>query len=746
MIRRLLSGFKRSAIGNPQQFSKRVLTVLIMVSAAVAAAGMWYILTSGITIQRGSYGALAPALRIMQSWWTYLIVMGVAARGVVLFRRDRYARQASQYAGFAVSTVKQLRAEALTSEGSTRVVATTEDEKEEIAGWIREGLEGVDQTPEWGQAALEREAEELQEQVEPAIGNGQALAQALESGGYRAGEYVRPSSVPHAAEHNRLMAIEQREEQLEPLLDELMEEGQTRGALTEAEAALADELIQRLEELNAERGEAIADLEEKERELERQIEEQELEQVQPEPSGSSGGLRGALRDLAAPLVVGSALGGLATRLILKWRLPPNSQLSTLLEVETWQGLTAGRVMEVAQQHELLLAAFALSLIPGVLLLLANVARLWWQQRGDDEPPTVQRESETDSRSTGLIGGLRGSSIGGAEPPEEPDGPEPPEEERMPFAAEWYLARKDLAATLDGSDIIWQAVVPAVAVFGGLLMAAQLWVAWFVYPIFAAAGALVGCINYWRVQRKRHKQLHALRKERTHEQWDDAAVLVKKVDAPELTMCYGWLQGTRYAHPDPEHFAQEMAVRVYEVLHGEPRSPSVMTKYHRQLTQFFPDLRGWHELEEHAIQQEMVEQVESAPQGLIPLPMLIEETVLSGVEYKLFGLVRTGHGYDPELVRSVYESITPSTLVEHELEVEGPDGGQRTVTAVRKRTEPLPDDLQAMEAQFSSRFRNYAKYEPVWQLPEADLQQDGWVFEVPEPSEEQVSAAARGGVQ
>jgi len=94
------------------------------------------------------------------------------------------------------------------------------------------------------------------------------------------------------------------------------------------------------------------------------------------------------------------------------------------------------------------------------------------------------------------------------------------------------------------------------------------------------------------------------------------------------------------------------------------------------------------------------------------------------------------------VREAYRELVPAALVEQEVDVarEGVEGDDEelTVTAVRLRTDPLPPEYGQIRAAFSSRFSNYARWDPLYEIPDVS----DCLEEEPDYVE---SIGARGGV-
>lgn len=295
--------------------------------------------------------------------------------------------------------------------------------------------------------------------------------------------------------------------------------------------------------------------------------------------------------------------------------------------------------------------------------------------------------------------------------------------RDPWLEQWKLARLDLQTTLDLDEILWYVLVPAAAATGLLLLAVQIWVPLWMYPPILAAGLLVGILNYARIGLVRSRRLEALREEHDPIEFGELSVLVKEVEIPERTTYHAHVAGRQYAHDDREEFVEAVAFRAYERVNGIPVSPSVLEKQARQLETLKPDLHGFRDAEQKRIMEWLLERVASEDLGLVPKVALIEECIEHDVEERGIGpFSRTrGKGFDPDLVREGYRELVPAALVEEEIELEEVDdqGEPLSITAVRLRTDPLPPDYAAIRAQFSARFANYARSDPLYELPDVD---------------------------
>jgi hypothetical protein len=194
-----------------------------------------------------------------------------------------------------------------------------------------------------------------------------------------------------------------------------------------------------------------------------------------------------------------------------------------------------------------------------------------------------------------------------------------------------------------------------------------------------------------------------------------SILVKSVDTQETTAYYAWIAGRRYASYDRLQFVEDVADRAYQKLHQGYPEPSVMEKNAEQLADYYPDLAGFQDQEQHDIQLELIDRVRESKYGLVPKQQLVEEVVEHRLEEKAGGLYREGLGYDPALVRAAYHDLVPGYLTEVELTVDTEDGPQ-PMTAVESTIDPLPVDRAQIRAEFSALFREYASREPRYELP------------------------------
>lgn len=400
--------------------------------------------------------------------------------------------------------------------------------------------------------------------------------------------------------------------------------------------------------------------------------------------------------------------------------------AAVVALAAWHGLVAyGPTLGLGLVPAAVLAAAESTLAyAGVVVAVATLVagrELWRLMRR-------RRDGSADASA----GASADASAGGTAGDDQPDGDLEDEAElRDPWREDLKLFRLDLASTLNFSELTWQLLLPAGATVALLLLAVQLWVQPWLYPAIFAAGVLVGVGNYLRVSWKRTRRLEALRRERETVDWSDVAILVKEVEVPETRIYYAWMgdsEPRRYAHDDRQEFAEAVAHRAYELIEGVPVSPSVMEKQVDELEDMHPDLHGFRDTEKERIMTWLLEHVESAQHGLIPKAKLIEDAVEHDRQDRRFGPGTRGKGFDPVLVRESYRELVPAALVEQEVDVtrEDVDGDteELTVTAVRLRTDPLPPEYGQIRAAFSSKFGNYARWSPMYELPDVSDRLEG----------------------
>jgi hypothetical protein len=136
---------KRKVIGAPEQLPRRVLAVAFLLTFTVATAGAWLAVTSGLeSATTSSTGYLRPVLELATNTWTYVVLLAVIMRGLLLYRDQRYAQQAAAVTGYTVRSVQRLAEEAKEPDGTTRVIATSEDDRDTIGERILAALDGAD--------------------------------------------------------------------------------------------------------------------------------------------------------------------------------------------------------------------------------------------------------------------------------------------------------------------------------------------------------------------------------------------------------------------------------------------------------------------------------------------------------------------------------------------------------------------------------------------------------------------------
>lgn len=284
---------------------------------------------------------------------------------------------------------------------------------------------------------------------------------------------------------------------------------------------------------------------------------------------------------------------------------------------------------------------------------------------------------------------------------------------------WRLFRMDLATSLDADTLLWRFAVPACVVFVIELLVVRVWVSWWLYPVFVVIALFVAGLFYAIGTYRRHRKLNILRRDRGEDEMDSVSVLVKKAEAEDATMYYGFLAGRSYASDDPEKLSRVLAERALQRANGKQPAPAIEERFAWCLKRYVVSLDSYvKNREKRAIMDALSDAVNRAPDGFIAKDHLADEVVEHDRRTVWQGLRHVGFGYDRDLVAECYADIVPNTLVEKEITVDGANDETRDVTVVRKITEPLPPGSENLRAQFSDRFRA-RDYETRYSLPDVD---------------------------
>lgn len=136
---------KRRVIGSPEKVPRRLLVGAFVATLAIAVGGAFLALQTGLeSASTSSSGYLRPLLELATNTWTYVLFLAVILRGVLLFRDRRYAEQAASITGYMERSVRRLAYEAKEPDGTTRVIATSDEDRDAIRDRILAALDGAD--------------------------------------------------------------------------------------------------------------------------------------------------------------------------------------------------------------------------------------------------------------------------------------------------------------------------------------------------------------------------------------------------------------------------------------------------------------------------------------------------------------------------------------------------------------------------------------------------------------------------
>lgn len=314
--------------------------------------------------------------------------------------------------------------------------------------------------------------------------------------------------------------------------------------------------------------------------------------------------------------------------------------------------------------------------------------------------------------------------------EHPDDADDDADENRGWAERLKLWRMDLAASIRTDELVWRFGVPAAVVFVLELILVEIWVQWWLYPAMLSAAILAGIVSYKASARLRQRRLKKLRQSRGGESWEGIGVLVKTVDAEDITLHMGFLAGRRYASTNREELAVTLAQRALERARGYHPSPAIEERYAWCVDRYILSFEGWREnMEKAQIMDELVNQVHNSEEGLLPKEVLAHRVVEHDRKYIWQGLRYVGLGYDPDLVAECYDEMVPNTLVEHDINVGAPGVENASMTAVRTRSETLPPDVAQIRAAYSERFPRQ-NLPDRYELPEVDPDEATRGFTIP----------------
>lgn len=156
--------FIRSLVrGRRGRRGKRIAGAAAILLFIGAVVGLISVLFSGVSTQTSAYPLLDTLTTVLSSPWLYVGMVMFLLRGILIFRRRRYASQAAAITGMDQRSIRQLAAEARSPDGTTRVVATVDDTIEEIERRIVDALRtGEDDTLTPGQSTAEAYEEVFQ--------------------------------------------------------------------------------------------------------------------------------------------------------------------------------------------------------------------------------------------------------------------------------------------------------------------------------------------------------------------------------------------------------------------------------------------------------------------------------------------------------------------------------------------------------------------------------------------------------
>lgn len=135
---------------DPTRRGVGLLWVGLALLTGVAAATGLYTLTTGLETRVSSGPLVRYTFAVATNTWTYLVVVLLISRSVLLKRDDIKARYAAEATGVSGRTVKRLAAEISSSSGTKRAVIASSDTVEDARETVVEKLDGgQSDVPRW---------------------------------------------------------------------------------------------------------------------------------------------------------------------------------------------------------------------------------------------------------------------------------------------------------------------------------------------------------------------------------------------------------------------------------------------------------------------------------------------------------------------------------------------------------------------------------------------------------------------
>lgn len=707
----------RRVLGDPKKAPGRLLYLLIFGLIALIVFGVWSVIQTQSSPSTSSYWVIRTFASVFNTMWVLVPVAFYIYWKYVGMLRNRHANRAADVTGWLPASIKHLSDEMRSTDGTTRVISTTDHSPEEIRENVDAALRGETHASEkvdyYGRRAddgavdVENEADDEVADEPLPLDDGPSDLERVDELEKRERELV--------AEYNEL--VDEIDERFDDALD---------AELSIDETAAVDDTVSMydlMDDASQEEIDAVDDLMQ-----EAEAIEDEIEEIRSEIDALLEGVLDddAVDETAQPdtdtVTDNDTNGGPDEEFDTFDEPDENDDFDDEVYIEpvgeadnasrtlgdVWNDDYPSRRAKVsaAARHCSRTAVDkslnAASAIISALVWVWTTAKLvvfgytgldaWrdllWNTSGDDE----QTAEETDNE-------------------EEWDIPW-----KVRFAEELKHLILDLSAGLHSDEILWKFGVPAGTSFVAMLLVAKLWVNPLLYPVFAAASILIGLFVFWLSKKRRSRRLRIHRGTDEWSYWDDAAGRVKTVHARDVTCYMGWLSGRRYASYNREEFVREFGRRLHQHTHDERVSPSVLEQYARNIAQMKPNLRGHLEqIELPTIQREIKHEVEASRDQVIDKASLAMTVIEHPNEGKRLA---SDLGHDPRLVAQEYRWMVEEGHVLSEVDVEFEDasGNTTTKTLVYPSEKTRLPDMEALHSQFSDRFTG-AHGDPYYTLPD-----------------------------
>lgn len=133
----------RRLLGDPSKAPGRLLFLLVFLLIGGIVFGIWSVVTAETEPSSSSFWIVRAVASIFNTMWVLVPVAAVIYWRYIGALRTRHARAAADVTGWLAESIEQLSDEMRSTDGTTRVIATTDHSQEDIRSNVDAALRGV---------------------------------------------------------------------------------------------------------------------------------------------------------------------------------------------------------------------------------------------------------------------------------------------------------------------------------------------------------------------------------------------------------------------------------------------------------------------------------------------------------------------------------------------------------------------------------------------------------------------------